>query len=78
MEREKCHHSVWIRRFKHGDLISSNIIRQLDKEHEAMHDLADEILQLHQQNQVEKLSALLLEMDEINHRLITLIDEVVA
>ncbi len=52
MKRTKCHCGIWIKRARQEQLFDENWLIQLEDAHDSMHDIAEELFNNHQNNEL--------------------------
>jgi len=71
LKRTKCHCGIWIKRAKQEKLFEVPSLKKLERAHNTMHDVADDLYQKYQQGDVEKarnaLKDLSVAVDHLNN-----------
>jgi hypothetical protein len=52
-KRTKCHSGIWLKRMEQEQLFDSDWLESLDKAHNSMHDIADDLFDLYQNSHLE-------------------------
>ncbi|MCK5354363.1 MAG: hypothetical protein KAJ63_04545, partial [Methyloprofundus sp.] len=71
LKRTQCHCGVWIRRAQHEQLFDDKSLKNLKKEHNIMHDIADDLFEKCQQGKIDAakagLKGFLLSVEGLSH-----------